>query len=213
MICGVDEAGRGPVLGPMVIAGVKLESESQLDGLNVRDSKKCTPKRREILAFEINKIAEKEIIIVPAKDIDTLRERLTMNKIEGKLFASIIEKLRPKVAYVDSADVNEETFKRDIENELDFKVDIISRHGADETYPVVSAASIIAKTTRDAEMRKIAEKIGLDIGSGYPSDPKTMRFLESWVKEHGKAPPHTRLSWKTAQRVLNQAKTRKIENY
>jgi ribonuclease HII len=184
-----------------------------LDGLNVRDSKKCTPKRREILAREINKIAEKEIIIVPAKDIDTLRERFTMNKIEGKLFASIIEKLRPNIAYVDSADVSEETFKKDIENELNFEVDIISKHGADETYPVVSAASIIAKTTRDAEMRKIAEEIGQDIGSGYPSDPKTMGFLEGWVKEHGKAPPHTRLSWKTTQRVLNAAKTRKIENY
>jgi ribonuclease HII len=114
---------------------------------------------------------------------------------------------------VDSADVSEETFKQDIENELDFEVEIISKHGADELYPVVSAASIIAKTTRDGEIRKIAEEIGQDIGSGYPSDQKTMGFLKAWVDEHGNAPPHTRLSWKTTQRVLNEAKTKKIEDY
>lgn len=213
MICGVDEAGRGPVIGPMVIAGVMLKSESQLDGLNVRDSKKCTPKRREKLALEIEKIARTEVIIVPARDIDTLRERLTLNKIESDLFASIIEKLRPSTAYVDSADVNVETFRRNIEDELSYEVEIISKHGADEIYPIVSAASIIAKTTRDAEIRKIAEELGEGIGSGYPSDAVTMQFLESWVESHGTPPPYTRLSWKTTQRLLSRLKSKKIEDF
>ena len=213
MICGVDEAGRGPVMGPMVVAGLMIENESQLDGLNVRDSKKCTPKRREKLAQELHKIAEKEVIIVPASDIDTMRKGLTMNQIETKLFASVIEKLRPNVAYVDSVDVNEDRFGKDIKNELTSKVKIISKHGADEIYPIVSAASIIAKTTRDAEIRKIAKEIGENIGSGYPSDAVTIRFLERWIDEHGKPPPHTRLSWKTAQRLLDRIKTKKIEDF
>jgi ribonuclease HII len=84
MICGVDEAGRGPVIGPLVIAGVMLESESMLDGLNVRDSKKCTPRRREKLAIEIKNIAKMEVISVPAEDIDAMRERLTAdNRLRG----------------------------------------------------------------------------------------------------------------------------------
>jgi ribonuclease HII len=197
----------------MVIAGVMLERESLLDGLNVRDSKKCTPRRRERLASEIEKIAKTEVIIVSASDIDTLRERLTMNKIESKLFASVIEKLQPKTAYVDSADANEETFKRDIEGELSRSVEIISKHGADELYPIVSAASIIAKTTRDAEIRKIASELGEGIGSGYPSDAQTIQFLENWIESHGAPPPHTRRSWKTTQRLLSQHKSRKIEDF
>lgn len=213
MICGVDEAGRGPVIGPMVVAGLMLESESQLNGLNVRDSKKCTPKRREKLAQELNKFAKTEVIIVPASDIDAMRENLTMNQIETKLFASVIEKLSPKIAYVDSADVDENRFGKDIENELNLKVDIISKHDADEIYPIVSAASIIAKTTRDAEIRKIAKEIGKDIGSGYPSDTTTIQFLERWIEERGEPPPHTRLSWKTAQRLLDRAKSKKINEY
>ncbi|UCE74780.1 MAG: ribonuclease HII [Methanomassiliicoccales archaeon] len=200
-------------MGPMVVAGLMLENESELEGLNVKDSKKCTPKRREKLAQELYKIAKTEVIIVPARDIDTMREGLTMNQIETKLFASIIEKLKPSVAYVDSADVNEERFGQDIKNELDLDVKIVSKHGADELYPIVSAASIIAKTTRDFEVGKIAEKIGCNIGSGYPSDVQTISFLEKWIAEHGEPPPHTRVSWKTTQNILNRILTKKIETF
>ncbi len=213
MICGIDEAGRGPVMGPMVVAGVLLESESQLEGMNVRDSKKVAPKKREVLAQEIRKIAKIEVIIVPAEDIDVMRQAMTMNVMETKVFASIIEKLKPDIAYIDSADVDEERFGRDIQAELDFTLEIVSKHGADDFYPIVSAASIIAKTTRDAEVRKIKEEIGQEIGSGYPSDQVTIRFLEEWFSGHGTFPPHTRTSWKTAQRILDQAKTKKIEDY
>jgi ribonuclease HII len=213
MICGIDEAGRGPVIGPMVVAGVLLESESLLEGMNVRDSKKVAPKKREVLAEEIRKIAKTEVIIVPAVDIDVMRQAMTMNVMEVKLFSSIIDRLKPDKAYLDSADVDEERFGRDIQGELNFTLDIVSKHGADDLYPIVSAASIIAKTTRDAEVKKIKEKIGQEIGSGYPSDQVTIRFLEEWVKGHGTLPPHTRRSWKTAQRIMDQAKTKKIEDY
>jgi ribonuclease HII len=213
MICGVDEAGRGPVIGPMVVAGLALTSESQLEGLNVRDSKKCTPKRREKLAAELKEFATFEAIIIPAADIDAMRERMTMNQIEIKLFASVLAKIKPSLAYVDSADVDEKRFAKDIVNELGFDLKIISKHGADEIYPIVSAASIIAKTTRDFEITKIKKILGADMGSGYPSDKTTIAFLERWIEKNGTPPPHTRHSWKTTQRIINNVKTKKIEDY
>jgi ribonuclease HII len=206
MICGVDEAGRGPVIGPLVVAGVKIESDEKIAHLNVRDSKKCTPKRRENLARELLRLVEVEVKKVPAYEIDLLREVYTLNIIESKLFATIIECLHPDIAYVDSADVSEENFKRDILRELKFDVEIISKHGADDLYPVVSAASIVAKTQRDQEIEGIKMDIGEEIGSGYPSDAVTIDFIKSWIDRYGELPPHTRKSWKTAKRLIDQSK-------
>lgn len=228
VICGIDEAGRGPVLGPMVVAGVKATDDSLLKEIGVKDSKKLTPKRRKKLAKEIKRIADYEIQIIPAEEIDILREEMTLNVLEAKLFATIIEKLILRkdmrsptpnsfiediVIYVDAADVNEETFKRYILKELEREITIISKHNADEIYPVVSAASILAKTTRDNEIEKIGEEIGRQIGSGYPSDPVTMNFLKEWVKKNGELPPYTRKSWKTAKRIVQLYKISKIEEF
>ena len=176
-ICGVDEAGRGPVMGPLVVSGVSIEDESVLSGLGVKDSKRLTPKRREALAVTIKKLGEIETVQVPAEEIDNLREEMTLNELEVRLFVSVLDRLRPDVAYVDSVDVNADRFRDDIKRGLDFDIEIVSRHQADDIYPVVSAASIIAKTTRDNEIKKIEEEIGQDIGSGYPSDPITREYL------------------------------------
>ncbi|MCX6667821.1 MAG: ribonuclease HII [Euryarchaeota archaeon] len=218
MICGVDEAGRGPVFGPLVIAGVTIQDDSELKEIGVRDSKKLTPNRREILAKKIREIAEKyEIIIISASDIDDMRKVMTLNELEVSAFSKIIEKLRPDVCYVDSADVNQERFGMDILSKLSFKPKIISKHKADDTYPIVGAASIIAKTTRDENVRKIAQelekKLNLPLGSGYPADPITKNFLKTWIKTYGELPPHTRRSWETAQRLMKENKTRKLDDY
>lgn len=212
-VCGVDEAGRGPVIGPLVVCGVLSSNQESLRMIGVRDSKKCTKVQRERIAKEIVKVAGYEIIMVPAKEIDVLREELTMNVLEAKLFATVIGKLRPGTAYVDSVDTNEEKFKRNILREMDFDVKIISQHRADEIYPVVSAASILAKVRRDEEVRKIEEDIGQPIGSGYPTDPVTMNFLENWIKEKGELPPHTRHSWKTVRNLEEKLKNAKIEEF
>ena len=218
MICGVDEAGRGPVFGPLVIAGVTIQDDSELKEIGVRDSKKLTPNRREILAKKIREIAEKyEIIIISASDIDDMRKVMTLNELEVSAFSKIIEKLRPDVCYVDSADVNQERFGIDILSKLSFKPKIISKHKADDIYPVVGAASIIAKTTRDENVRKIAQelekKLNLPLGSGYPADPITKKFLKTWIETYGELPPHTRRSWETAQRLMKENKTRKLDDY
>lgn len=213
MICGVDEAGRGPVIGPLVVAGVAIENPELLEKLNVRNSKKCTPKRREKLAVEIMKIAKSELIIMPAEEIDILRAEMSLNRIEAKLFATVIEKLNPSIAYVDSADADELIFKKLIAEEIGTRTEIVSKHMADEIYPIVSAASIIAKVKRDEEVRKIEIEIRQPIGSGYPADPLTMEFLENWIKTHGDFPPYTRKTWETAQRIFNKVKGKPLNAF
>ena len=213
MICGVDEAGRGPVLGPLVVAGVLVDSDVPLRHLNVRDSKKLSPERRELLAPEIEKVSKTQVIVVPASDIDVMRAQMSLNDFEAHLFASIVEKLHPETAYVDAVDVDEIEFKRAILKQLPFEVEVVSQHEADDLFPVVSAASIVAKVRRDAEMRKIEESLGQPVGSGYPSDPVTIAFLEKWIREKGSPPPHTRLTWDTTRRLLAEAKNRKLDEF
>ena len=218
MICGVDEAGRGPCIGPLVIAGVTFEDDHELIENNIRDSKQVTPKRREVLVELIKKIAKNyEVIVIPAEDVDDMRKLMTLNEIEVNAFAKVIDKLKPDVCYVDSADVNEERFSKDILSQLSFKPRIISKHKGDEIFPIVGAASILAKTRRDAEIRRISreleKKINMPLGSGYPADPVTQRFLKKWVETFGVLPPHTRTSWKTSQNILKNSKTRKLDDF
>ena len=213
MICGVDEAGRGPVLGPLVVAGVVCESDVPLRQLNVRDSKKLSPERREQLVPGIEEVCRAEIVVVPAADIDVMRAEMSLNSFEARLFANVIEKLHPDTAYVDAVDVDEIEFKREIQKHLPIEVEIVSQHQADDLFPVVSAASIVAKVRRDREMRKIEESFGVHVGSGYPSDPDTIAFLENWIKEKGTLPPHTRASWDTARRLLSESRNRKLDEF
>lgn len=212
-ICGVDEAGRGPVIGPLVVAGVLVEDDAELREIQVRDSKKLSEKRRGELARMIVETADCEIEVVPAEDIDEMRKLMTINEFEARLFASILGKLRPDTAYLDSADANRKTFEKSVRKELDFDLEIVCEHKADERYPVVSAASIIAKEKREEEVRRIGEELGEDIGSGYPADPITIEFMQRWISENGDLPPHTRRSWETARKMLSTSKTRKLDEY
>lgn len=218
MICGVDEAGKGPVIGPLVVAGITLEDDSKLIEYRVKDSKKITPKRREVLAKKIKEIAlNYEILVIPAKDIDDMRKVMTLNEIEVNAFTRVIKKLKPEICYVDSADVNEKRFGTDILSGLSFKPNIISKHKADDIYPIVSAASILAKTKRDEEVQKIAQnlenKLNLPLGSGYPADLITQKFLKIWLEKFGELPPHTRHSWKTAQNILKERNVKKLDEF
>ena len=218
MISGVDEAGRGPVIGPLVVAGVTFKDDNQLINMKVRDSKKITPKRREFLAGEIKKLALKyEILVISAKDIDDMRKVMTLNEIEVNAFTVIIKKLKPDICFVDSADVNEERFEKDISKNLSFKTEIISKHKADDIYPIVGAASILAKTKRDEEIRiiseKLQEKLNIPLGSGYPADPITQKFLKTWLENYEKFPIYVRYSWKNAKALLKEKNTRKLDDY
>src|SRR5438094_9106898 len=179
--------------------------------MNCRDSKKLSPEKREALAPEIEKVSRFEVVVIPAEQIDVMRAEMSLNDFEAKLFAEVIAKLRPETAYVDAADVDEIEFKRSVRRELAFDVEIASHHNADELFPVVSAASILAKVCRDREMRSIEESIGRTVGSGYPSDPDTIAFLEQWIPGQGYLPPHTRVTWDSTMRLLAVSKDRKLD--
>jgi ribonuclease HII len=212
-IGGVDEAGRGPVVGPLVVAGVLVEDDTPLREMGVKDSKKLSTTRREELSGRILEVAECEIKVVPAEDIDEMRELMTINELEARVFASIVAVLRPELAYLDSADANCETFETLVRKELDFDLEIVSEHKADEVYPVVSAASVIAKERRDREVERIREELGIEIGSGYPADPVTVEFMKKWISEKGDLPPHTRRSWENARRMLSESKVKKLNEF
>jgi len=214
MICGIDEAGRGPVIGPLVICGLTVERDDILRQLGVRDSKKLTRAKREHLSQKIEKVASGiEIVEISAREIDALRQEMTLNQLEVKVFASIIQKLAPAVAYVDAADVDAERFGQDILQELDFKVNVISQHRADEKYPVVSAASIIAKVRRDMRIAEIEQAIGEPIGSGYASDPITVGFIKSWLSRNDELPPCVRRSWDTTSRLMSLKSIKRIDKF
>lgn len=228
---GVDEAGRGPVIGPLVVAAVAVPvegGEDHLRRLGVRDSKKLQASRREHLAQEIGEGYPHTVIEVPADDIDALRATASLNVIEARIFASAVLGLVAKIgeearvtAYLDAADTSETTFERYFRGSMadspgaDAVIGVVSRHEADDSFPVVSAASVLAKSRREEAVARIARELGEDFGSGYPSDRVTVAFLEKWIMEKGVLPPHTRSSWKTAQRLLDRhgSQVRRLDDF
>jgi ribonuclease HII len=210
LVAGVDEAGRGCVIGPLVIAGIAVKTENLqlLTELGVKDSKLLTAHKREALYPEIIKLTENHHIIkVSPAQIDKVvlssRTLHKLNRLEAQTMAKIIESLKPDEAYVDAADVLEQRFGNHIRECLRFKTRIVAEHKADRTYPIVSAASIIAKVERDGEIAKLKVKYG-DFGSGYLTDDKTMVFLRRLLDENGDYPSCIRKSWKPAKRAKSE---------
>ncbi len=210
LIAGIDEAGRGCVIGPLIVAGILIKQENLqvLEQLGVKDSKLLTPKKREALYPEILQLTEQHAIIkVQPKEIDRFvksqRKLHKLNRLEAQTMAQIITALKPEVAYVDAADVLEDRFAQHIRESSPFKACIVSEHKADRNYPVVSAASIVAKVARDQEIANLRVQVG-DFGSGYLTDDKTTLFLEEWLKKHKEYPDCVRKSWKPAIKAKNQ---------
>jgi ribonuclease HII len=213
LVAGVDEAGRGCVVGPLVVAGVAVKTENMqlLAELGVKDSKLLTAKKREELYPEIIKLTENHHIIkLPPAQIDKVvrssRTLHKLNRLEAQTMAKIIEALKPDEAYVDAADVLEKRFGNHISECLRCKTKVVSEHKADRTYPIVSAASIIAKVERDGEIAKLRVKYG-DFGSGYLTDEKTMVFLKNLLDKDGDYPSCIRKSWKPAQKLKSEQGT------
>jgi len=201
VICGVDEAGKGSVLGPMVIAGVGVTSEDVLSGIPVKDSKLLSPAERERLYALIRKRCKIATVVIDAAGIDAIRREMTLNSCVARAHAEVIRKIAPAVAYVDACDVNALRYGEMVKSHLDNPCELVSEHHADQTYPVVSAASIVAKVSRDRAISKLAKKYGA-IGSGYPADPVTVVYLTSYIDNHGCPPPIARKSWKTVISML-----------
>lgn len=201
IVCGVDEAGRGSMLGPLVIAGITVEQSKvkELGRLGVRDSKKLSAASRERLYREILRLADDYVVSkVSPKVIDTHVLRHQLNHLEALHMAKIIKKLGPAVSYVDSCDVNATRFGRELER-LSHVGNIKASHHADAKFLVVSAASIVAKVTRDRAIAKLNKTA--HVGSGYPSDPKTVRFVRDWFAKTGQMPNFVRKSWAPVKKI------------
>ena len=198
----MDEAGRGSVLGPLVIAGVVVpeKMEKVLERMGVKDSKRLAPHRRTILSRKLKKMFDYEIVVISAREIDEMRaEGINLNEIEKNAMESILLKMKPEKAIVDAVDVKAERFQDNLCK--DTGINVIAEHKADDKYIEVSAASIIAKAERDnqiAEINKEYIKSG-GIGSGYPSDPKTKEFLTNYT--YDEMPDFVRRSWATVAKM------------
>lgn len=212
MHCGVDEAGRGSVMGPLVVGAVFSEDDLALTAMGVRDSKKLTPKARERLYDGITSSFRWTVVIASAADIDLRRKTMSLNDIELEMFAEAVSAHPAGRVYADCPDVNEASFSRRL-GALVPDAEIIAKHKADDTYPVVSAASIVAKVTRDRMIDEIRAEFGVNIGSGYPSDHYTMDFISTWIRENGKAPEHVRCSWEPVRQMLSARANTRISDW
>ncbi|MEM0215685.1 MAG: ribonuclease HII [Archaeoglobaceae archaeon] len=198
MKAGIDEAGKGCVIGPLVVAGVACDNEEYLKSIGVKDSKKLSQKRREELAEKIRKVARVEVVKIPAEKLDKMMETKTINEILKDCYAEIIKKLNPQIALVDSPDVKPERLANQLKEMT--SIDVIAEHKADEKYVLVSSASIIAKVEREKEIERLKKTFG-DFGSGYASDPKTIAYL----KQLNEMPSFVRKKWKTIERLYQRS--------
>src|SRR3989344_3730001 len=218
LILGIDDAGRGPVIGPMVLAGclVDSETEKEFKRLGVKDSKQLTQKRREFLEEIIKEKSKSfDIVSITPEEIDTSnKEGIKLNEVEALAAAKIINKLNTgdeKIKVIvdcPSNSINKwrDFLKMHIKNLSN--LEISCEHKADINHISVSAASILAKTKREAEMEKLKEQYGKEIGSGYGADPTTKKFLAKNAnnKKHQKIFRKTWSNWKQANNNMGQKK-------
>ena len=201
-ILGIDEAGRGPVIGPLIVAGVLIEGEDEplLKQLGVRDSKALSRRRRSELTPRISEIARVRTVIIPA---ERLEEKEDLNDTELRAMARLIAELKPDKIYLDvpAHPRGVERFRRRLKELVGPGPELFGENRAEQRWPVVAAASIVAKVKRDEEVSKLHKKYG-DFGWGYPSERKVREFLERWYREHGDLPPCVRRRWKTVEKLL-----------
>jgi len=215
-LAGVDEAGRGPVLGPLVLAGVVMEKDAieVLVEKGLTDSKLLKREFREELYQDIlEEVLDYKIVKITAQEIDNQRmNAINLNKIELNSIVDILNSLKQwEKAFVDACDTNAERFELTLQNLVN--TNIIAEHFADKKYPIVSAASVIAKVTRDNEIIKAQKEYGVDFGSGYPSDPKTIKFLKNYYEDNNKLPSIARKSWDTVRRIIEEQEQSSLDSF
>jgi ribonuclease HII len=210
---GADEAGRGPALGSMFAAAVAVDDLAAVPE-GVDDSKNLSRERREELAATLRAddrvqtaVAEITSERIDAPDADM--NALTVDA-QARALRDVVREGESGV--VDACDTSEERFARRVGDAVDADVDLAAEHGADEAYPVVSAASVLAKVARDRHVDALTEQYGA-VGSGYPSDPTTREFLREYVRERGELPDCARESWQTCADALAAAQQSGLDQF
>jgi len=223
---GIDDAGRGPVIGPMVLAGCLIDEKTakEFKKLGVRDSKQLTSKRREFLAQKIKeKVKSFEVVLTSADEINSKQDSGTnLNMLEAIKAAKIINKINNQISSKDHPEGRKirvvvdcpstsivkwrDLLKTKIKNLSN--LDVVCEHKADKNHVSVSAASILAKSAREKEMDKLKEKYGDEMGSGYTSDPATTKFLAKNITKHKDSGIFRKnwITWKKAQAKSEQKK-------
>jgi len=215
-ICGIDEAGRGCIIGPLVICGAMIDDKKTkiLKDLGVKDSKLLTPKQRELLAKELPKHVKYQLILIPPAEIDknVLSETgENLNWLEANKSVELINMMNPDKAILDCPSPNIQAYSEYVkERLLHKKVTLDVVHKAESKYLIVAAASILAKTTRDAEVEKIRQQVGFDFGSGYMSDKRTSDYLKKAWNIH---PSIFRHSWTPYQKIKASQKQKGLGEY
>jgi ribonuclease HII len=218
MEIGSDEAGKGPVLGPMVVAAVGTVDRSALpDGVD--DSKTLSRTRRDTLAETLRESGSLSVGIatIPVDRIDDSDTDMNTLAVSGHARAidEAVESPRPDsvTGIADACDTSAERFTDRVTDACRTRIDLDARHGADGEDALVAAASIIAKVTRDEHIAELNARYDHDVGSGYPSDPTTRQFLEAYAAEHGTVPPCARRSWSTCEDVLAGVEQAGLEDF
>lgn len=200
IVLGLDEAGRGAVLGPLVVAGVAIEEgkEKVLWDLGARDSKSLArPKRKKILRTLWQEDLRGRVVVIPPAEID--QGNLTV--LELQAMAGLIRWGRPEKVVLDPP-VGPKAISRfcwALSQETGLPKEALSAFPkADKKNPVVAAASILAKVVRDGYMEVLRQKFG-DVGWGYPGEEKVQKFIERWFREHEELPPICRKRWRSVQ--------------
>ena len=206
-LLGIDEAGRGCVLGPMVYGACLIgeADESVLRELGARDSKKLSATKRATVraAVEARALAWDVVRLEPAQ-----LDGESLNELGSRTIVDLAVKHRPTVLVLDApvpprgierwvASLTERLEARGVRG-----MEIVAENGADDRWPCCSAASLFAKTDRDAILAELEASAGARLGSGYPSDPKTRAWLQAVYDETGDFPPFVRRKWETVRRIV-----------
>lgn len=223
LILGIDDAGRGPLIGAMALAGclVTPDIEKYFKEIRVRDSKMLTARTREYLARKIRERAVSyHVTLTHPNEIDERTKNGTnLNKIEAKEAAKIINKLTKNIegqvrVVIDCPSPNKESWRGQVLEHIKNMSNLViaCEHKADRDHVAVSAASILAKSAREKDVAALKKKIGKDFGSGYPNDPKTVEFLKKYSKEH-KKDGIFRETWATFQNHKKQKEQKKLLDF
>ena len=215
---GIDDAGRGPVIGPLILAGCLIDDKTgkEFKKLGIKDSKQLTQKRREFLAEKIKDQAETfEVLRIKPAEIDDRSEKgVNLNKVEALACAKIINKINKGYSkikvVIDCPSVSIGAWQDFLKTKIKdlSNLEIVCEHKADKNHISVSAASVLAKTVREKEMQKLKEIYGTELGSGYTSDPATQRFLKKNAKKLDDSGIFRKswITWKKANQDIGQKK-------
>lgn len=215
LILGIDEAGRGSVIGPLVVAGVMIDEKDHeaLRDMGVKDSKLLSPEKREELYPKIKKMAKDYVSLkVSAEEIDRLMKIKNLNLIEADRMAKILKALKADKAYIDTPQVSTDKFKAVLMALTKTQTRLITENKADVTYPVCSAASIIAKVERDREIEAIKKIAGFDCGVGYSHDARSIEFVRKFLG-HKSFSVYIRHSWATVDDIVSKKEQKSLGSY